>query len=200
MTIANPPHPVVLPWRVVIDTAEQSPFTFAGMRSDASRGGRPIMVETVRRCLGRHPNSLGDYSLETTGGEMLPAYVERKSLEDAQATFLEYAQEHAKGRQVCRFLSEVENLAGVNANGGSAAIVVECNFSELLATVQQRGIRSRQTLAKTIFGAVQSIMGYPHHLPIVFAGSRRLAEIWTFRAMERYYRKRFTERMKEETR
>src|SRR5688572_3920262 len=47
---------IVVPFTVLIDTAEQSPFTFAGLRSDAADGGRPLIVPIQYQSLGRFPD------------------------------------------------------------------------------------------------------------------------------------------------
>ena len=93
--LARATVPVRLPWRIVVDTAEQQPFTFQGIKADASQHYRPIQVETVRRCLGRHPDSYGDYAIERQADNViLPCYVERKSLEDCQGTLLGFQDGH----------------------------------------------------------------------------------------------------------
>lgn len=179
-TIPNQPPSITLPWRIVVDTAEQQPFTFADLHSDADRGNRPLIVETVRRCLGRHPDSLGDYSLESATGEPVFAYVERKSLGDCQTTLLGFGDGHRE-----RFERELSNLA----NTAAALVVVECDFCELLNSAPAYGIRSRQHNAKTLARSVLSLMR-EYRVPWLFAGSRRMAEIMTFRFLENCWKHR----------
>lgn len=187
-TTPNQPKLATLPWRVIVDTAEQFPFTFGGI---TPRGrNRVATVETVQRCLGRHPRSYGDYSLESADGSWNAigyCAVERKSCEDFQSTILEYAETHHAGVDGCRFASELANLRRINKNGGASLLVVEASLEHVLASIRQRGVRERQTLASTILGAVESIAQEYHIIPL-FAGSRRLAELVTFRFLERYWK------------
>ena len=150
--------PVRLPWRVVIDTAEQQPYTFANLSADADHHNRPIAVQTVTRCLGRYPHSLGDYSLESVDGSYYdPAawcYVERKSLEDCQGTLLGFADGHRE-----RFERELANMRDVFLAGGACLVVVECDLCELLmSTPPQRQVagNGRQVVAPIRHFAVAS--------------------------------------------
>ena len=189
-TQAKPVKPVTLPWRIVIDTAEQHAFSFGGLKADANKGNRPIEVETVRRCLGRYPESRGDYSLESVDGvwtHTTPAgwcFVERKSLEDCQSTLLGFADGHRE-----RFESELANLAAVIRCGGAALVVVECDLCELLNAAPCHGVRSRQQNAKTLMRSILACK-MDYCVPWLFCGGRRMAEIATFRFLERFWRVR----------
>jgi hypothetical protein len=185
--VAKTVKPVRLRWRVVIDTAEQHAFSFTDIKADAAQQYRPIQVETVRRCLGRHPNSLGDYSLESANGwQTTPAwcYVERKSLEDCQSTLLGFADGHR-----ARFESELSNLAGVIRAGGAALAVVECDLSSLLTTASAGTTRSNQVNARALHRSVVSLWR-EYGVPWAFCGSRRMAELTTFRFLESFWRHR----------
>jgi hypothetical protein len=193
-TVAKIVKPVRLPWRIVIDTAEQAPFSFTGIRADAARQNRMIEVETVRRCLGRYPDSYGDYSLEpiTCTDESMGmaavwrrwCYVERKSLEDCQSTLLGFADGHRE-----RFESELSNLAAVIRAGGAALVVVECDLAELLNTAPAGTTKSPQTNAKGLHRSVVSCWR-EYGVPWAFCGGRRLAEITTFRFLESFWKHR----------
>lgn len=185
--VAKTIKPVRLRWRVVIDTAEQHAFSFTDIKADAAQQYRPIQVETVRRCLGRHPNSLGDYSLESVNGwQTTPAwcYVERKSLEDCQSTLLGFADGHR-----ARFESELSNLAGVIQAGGAALVVVECDLSSLLTAAPAGTTRSSQVNARALHRSVVSLWR-EYGVPWAFCGSRRMAELTTFRFLESFWRHR----------
>jgi hypothetical protein len=184
-TIPNPPKPLTLPWRVVVDTAEQAPFTFTDLRSDSSRGNRPLIIETVRRSIGRHPVGMGDYSLESADG--VTSYVgwcnvERKSREDCQTTILGFGDGHRD-----RFEQELDNLSRLCIGGGCAMIVVECSFEQLISTAPQYGQKTAGQNAKTL---LRSVLAYQqdYRVPWLFAGSRRMAEIATFRFLERFWK------------
>lgn len=174
---------LVLPWRIVIDTAEQHPFTFQGLRADADKDNRPLIVETVRRCIGRHPVSYGDYSLESADGQLSLVHycnVERKSREDCQSTILGFGDGHRE-----RFEQELEVLSKVDA----ALVVVECSFEQLLSTAPSFGRKTASQNAKTLCRSVLAFQ-QDYKVPWLFAGSRRLAEIATFRFLERFWKHR----------
>lgn len=187
--VARIVKPVRLPWRVVIDTAEQQPYTFANLSADADRQNRPIAVETVTRCLGRYPHSLGDYSLEAVDGSYHdPAawcYVERKSLEDFQATILGYPERRA------RFESELANLQAVILGGGQAKVVVEADLEEMIYPVIP--VRNQRHATKNLHRSWVRLEGRFGNL-ITPCGSRRLAEITTFRFLESFWKHRIKAR------
>ena len=56
------------PFTILIDTGESRPFTFQDIKSDANQNLRPFAVRTKRACLGRHPDSLGDYTIDGAFG------------------------------------------------------------------------------------------------------------------------------------
>jgi hypothetical protein len=165
---------VMCPFTVVIDSAEQSPFTFQGLQTDADQGSRPLIVETKWQALGRHPDSLGDYSLD---GYIGRCHVERKSMDDAHGTILGW------GVRRDRFERELQNLSGLDA----AMIVVECSLATLLANApafKRTAAQNQKALHRSIIAFQQD-----YRVPWVFCDSRRLAEQTTFRFLERYWRK-----------
>ncbi|GEM_PF-2475388 len=182
--------PVRLPWRVVVDTAEQQPYTFANIAADADRQNRPIAVETVTRCLGRYPLSLGDYSLEGLDGSYHdPAvwcYVERKSLRDCQSTLLGFADGHRE-----KFARELANMRDVLLAGGACLVVVECDLCELLMSTPPQSSKPPGTVAKSLHRSVISLWR-EYGVPWAFAGNRRLGEITTFRFLESFWKHRIT--------
>jgi hypothetical protein len=98
------------PFTILVDTREQLPYDFVGLKGDASEGGLPLTVRTHRCTL-----PAGDYSIE---GYARMVCVERKSATDLAGTL-------TRGRR--RFLAELDRLREYDA----AWIVVEAELSEL---------------------------------------------------------------------
>lgn len=146
---------------VVVDTREQLPYTFAGIRADRSDGGGPLTVPVRVGTLAS-----GDYSL--VGCESLVA-VERKSKADLFGTL-------GKGRD--RFERELARLAGYRA----AAVVVEATWPEVVTDPPPRS----ELPPKTV---LRSVLAWKVRYPTVhwdFVGPRALAEVFTFRFLERF--------------
>lgn len=114
--------PIYAPFTILIDSAEQQPFTFTGLRADSSKKYAPLIVRTESANLGRYPNSLGDYTIKEGGQNRI--HIERKSLSDAVSTFLGFGD---GGQQRTRFTSELANLAAIECG----AVVVEANFCQV---------------------------------------------------------------------
>lgn len=151
------------------DTREQVIYTFEGIGWDAQDGGGPdktITVETVRGTLRS-----GDYSL--LGFESRVA-VERKSLADLYSTL-------SQGRD--RFERELERLAAMEC----AAVVIEADWPTICAAPPPH----TKLAPKTVFRSIIAwTVRYPtiHWIP---AGPRRLAEVTTFRLLERFLKEEF---------
>ena len=146
---------------VVIDTREQLPFAFAGLTCDQADGGGPLTVTTTRGTLAS-----GDYSL--VGYETRLA-VERKSLADLYSTI-------GQGRD--RFERELVRLAAFEF----AAVVIEATWPEVCADPPPH----TELPPKTVF---RSILAWMVRYPAVrwlACGPRRLAEVTTFRLLERF--------------
>lgn len=179
-------EPLLNPWTVLIDTAEQFPYTFDGIHADSDRKNRLLRfipgVNVIRQCLGRHPDSRGDYSIEGFVGRV---HVERKSMDDAHGTLLGWQIDGNNGRRE-RFECELKNLANVEC----AAVVVECSFGQLVAQAPEydQGKKTKACNAKIL---ERSIIAYQQDfgVPWLFCDDRRAAEIVTFRFMERFYEK-----------
>lgn len=175
---------VICPFTVLIDTAEQSPFTFAGLRTDANEGNRPLIVPTKFQSLGRFPESLGDYSIDSPLGGIGRCHVERKSMQDAQSTILGFARKGEDDSRRERFERELELLSDMEAG----IVVVECSFTQLLANAPQFGRKTAAQNAKTLH---RSVMAYvaDYSVPWLWCDDRRIAEKTTFVWFQRWYRK-----------
>lgn len=146
---------------VVIDTREQLAYAFADLACDQADGGGPLAVPTVRGTLAS-----GDYSL--LGYESRVA-IERKSKEDLYSTI-------GQGRD--RFERELARLDAMEF----AAVVVEATWLEVCTEPPPHTALP----AKTVFRSIVAwAVRHPrvHWLP---AGPRRLAEVTTFRLLERF--------------
>lgn len=151
------------------DTREQSPYAFQGIGWDASDGGGPgktLTIETVRGTLRS-----GDYSL--VGYESRVA-VERKSLADWYGTL-------GKGRD--RFERELERLRSYDF----AAVVIEASLTEMATAPPE----FTQLNPKTVY---RTFVAWQVRYPVKFipCDGRRLAEITTFRLLERFLREEMT--------
>jgi hypothetical protein len=175
MTKKSTFEPIVCPFIVLIDSAEQTPFTFERIHADANHGHREMVVGTRWKCLGRHPKQLGDYSIDGLIGQV---HVERKSVVDCQGTILGW------GGSRDRFEQELFNLSHIPA----ALVVVEGSIQDVLSTSNDRRTREHRVVAKQLHRSILALM-QDFHVPWYFAGSRREAEISTFRFLERFYRK-----------
>ena len=163
----------VTPFTILIDTAEQQPFAFQGLRGDQKDDARPWIVRTEWRALGRHPDSLGDYSLD---GHVGRVHVERKSIEDCIGTILGF-----DGRRE-RFETELHNLSRIDA----PLVVIEGTLQTVLDAVEDT---TKKTAALRKKGLFRSILAFQqdYRIPWLFCDGRRLAEIATFRFLERYH-------------
>ncbi len=166
--------PVMAPFVVLVDSAEGDPYTFEGLQADSRQGSRPLIVQTQWQPLGRHPQSFGDYSIENCVGRVA---VERKSMDDCWSTVLGFS-----GGRRERFEQELANLATAEA----AVVVVESSMESLLAEMPKYGVKSREHNQKTFF---RSIIAWQQRYPVqwMFAGNRTLAEVYTFRYLEKFW-------------
>lgn len=173
---------VICPFTVLIDTAEQSPFTFQNLRTDADQGHRPLIVPVQHQALGRFPDSLGDYSLDSPVGGVGRCHVERKSMTDAHSTILGWARKGEDTGRRERFERELELLSEMEAG----LVVVECSFTQLIANAPQYGMRTAAQNAKAIHRSVLSWM-QKYRVQWIFADDRRMAEKSTFHWLRQWY-------------
>lgn len=173
-----------LPFAILIDSAEQQPFEFQNLRADADKKYRTYRAKTERVCLGRYPDSLGDYSLSGAVGH---CHVERKGQGDAYSTFLGFGR-HGTTSRYERFRQELENLSQIDA----ALVVVECPLQQLLLQAPKTETRSPQDNARMIY---RSILAWQQDYRVqwAFCESRRMAEITTFRWLYRWWEKHLKE-------
>ena len=184
--------PLVNPFKIIIDTAEQQPFAFQGIHADADRDNCEIVIQPginlLRQCLGRHPHSLGDYSIDGFVGR---CHVERKSMDDAHGTFLGWTGGSSDFGRRQRFEQELANLSNVEC----PAVVVECSLGALLdnAPEYDQGHKTARLNRKILH---RSILAWQQDYQVhwIFCDTRRMAELATFRWLERFWEKHRTKK------
>lgn len=174
--------PITTPYTIAIDTAEQQPYPFLGLRADADQDYRPLTVPLLRMCLGRHPNSLGDYSLTGFIGRV---HIERKSVNDCIGTICGFGENgEDKGRRE-RFESELANLSKIEA----PLVIVEGSLATVLASVQgwEGSSKTAEQWRKIVF---RSLIAWQQDYLVrwQFCDTRALAEYVAFRYLERFYK------------
>jgi ERCC4-type nuclease len=170
-------EPFMSPFQIAIDTREQAPFSFSGMRTDSRQKYRPLIVSTIMRTL----NS-GDYSIVGYESDIA---IERKSPPDAWSTFTTDRE---------RFERELSRLQQMRF----AAVVIECSLEQLEEGPGRTNHSQRQSavVGKT---CIRSIYAWSQRFPRVhwFArSSRREAELTTFHLLERFWLDRQKERIR----
>lgn len=185
--------PLYVPFTWLVDTAEQEnhAWEFQNIKSDADKQGRVFIVDTNnpshyrKVCLGRHPASLGDYSIEwVENGQITSAVgllaIERKARTDMQSTLLGFSDDRRE-----RFEQELSNLAGMHS-----AVVIESTFPEMVYSIEPRGSKPAEHLMKTLWRSVLSLqMTFPRPA-WVFAGDRAHAEKAAWDIAFAYWKKR----------
>ena len=159
-------EPIICPFRVAIDTREQAPYEFLGLRANADKKYAPILVGHDRVNL---PTGKGDYSIVGLSKIAL----ERKSKADLYSSI-------ASGRD--NFESRLLRMQAFAGNWYSA-IIVEAEISELVNDPPPHTQYSPKSLIRTI-GAWD--MRYPA-VKWFFLPGRQAAEAWTFRTLERFW-------------
>lgn len=164
------------PFTIYIDTAEQLPFAFQGIYGDADTNYDLWDVQTARACLGRHPNSLGDYSVSDGVGHCA---VERKSMNDGHSTILGFKDDHR-----ARFEAELANMQNIEA----PLVILECSFEEFICCAPETPYKSQAENAKNLFRSVLALQ-QKYRVPWIFAGDRASAEQVTFHWLKRWWDK-----------
>lgn len=188
------------PFTILIDSAESQPWTFDGLFADADKDDAPLYVPTRWQCLGRHPDSQGDYSIDGLVGQVA---IERKSMDDCISTVLgwdsRYQVEKGLNGRRERFKRELENLAAMR----SAIVVVEAPLERCMKRMpgsdgldynadawegsnEQRGVKTVRENRKIFFRSVVSWQER-YRVNWMFCADRRAAEIFAFRWLEKCF-------------
>ena len=156
-------EPFVVPFTIVVDGQEKQPYRFDGLHADASLKERPLVVPTSWGQL-----RTGDYSIK---GWERHVTVERKSLADLYSTL---------GQHRDRFEREHERMIEMGA--GSSCVIIEASWDEIL----NRPPRRSKLLPKTVYRTFLS-WSQKYCVPWYAMESRRLAEVTTFRWLEKWW-------------
>lgn len=163
---SRPAREMLCPFTVAIDTREQRPFAFEGLRGNADKGSLPIVVRTARVTLS---TGRGDYSIV----ELPTVGVERKSLADLYGSI-------AQGRE--NFARRLALMSEGLAPGG-AHVVVEAEPFVILNNPPPHTRMDPRALWRTILAwQVRHPLVTWHFLP-----DRGYAEGQTFRILERFW-------------
>lgn len=161
--------------KILIDSAEGNPWAFKNLAGYSRDRLERFSADTQYACLGRHPHSVGDYSIEGFIGRV---GIERKSKDDCINTLFGF------GERAERFKQELANLSQF-----TSCVIVECSLGELLASlpcdyIAKSAIEQRRILQGSIVALIQD-----YQVPWLFASSRRHAEILAYRFLNRFWRK-----------
>lgn len=167
------------PFTILLDSREQSPWRFDGFTTDRSSSGeamRPLWVPVRWQGL-----PTGDYSIETPAGESLAdrIVIERKSLADLYGTL-------GAGRE--RFAAEHERMAKIVGKGGYACVVIEASLEQAIGEPPDESKLHPKTVFRTFCSWTAK-----YKTPWFFCGSRRLAEVFAFRLLEKWWAGQFCE-------
>ena len=154
-------HP--LPYAIIIDSREQSPFDFRDLPADKKEGGGYIIVQTKRQAL-----RTGDYSIE---GMEERISIERKSIEDLF---------NCVGNDRDRFERQLMRLNELE----KPFLVVEADWARIA-----KGCVHSKLQPKTVIRSV--IAWQMNYFPKVhwwFCSGKREAELCTFRILDRFWK------------
>ena len=164
---------LVVPFTVLYDHRESTGgWTFSGLVGDSRRKNRPLIVPTEKIHM-----VTADYTVKD-----VPVFIERKSHDDfiGSITGGHHNLELEFGR-----------MQAIVAAGGYCCMVVESSMDRICDELESPA-SMRKAKAANVLGVVAS---WParFQVPILFAGSRRYAELLAFSVMDKFvesYRKR----------
>lgn len=154
--------PVEIPFTILVSGAEQARYWFTGLQADAAQKYRPLTINSKRSHL-----ETGDYTIE---GMQDRVAVERKSVPDLLQTL-------ADGRD--RFRREHERMAKMEA----ACVMIEGTWPEIILETHEHGVTPKVALRTWLSWSID--FGIPWYA----VGPRRLAEILTFRFLQKFWEK-----------
>lgn len=152
---------LVAPFRIVVDSREQAPYTFEGYRS---ADGQPLIIPTAE---GGLPT--GDYSIAGYEDEVC---VERKSIGDLFATL---------GQRREQFEAEHDRMAGM----ASACVVIEATWDDIILRPPKQSLLN----PKSVFGTAASWL-HKYGVPWFTLGHRKAAELWTYTFLKAFHKQK----------
>ena len=158
--VAN--KPAICPFTVIVDTREQQPYTFLGLKADHKRQWSTLFVPTIRKCL-----PVGDYSVVDYESRVV---VERKSKSDLWGS-------------VGRRSNFERRLERMSEQFDYAAVVIEAELSEILNDPPNFSTITPKNLNRTILAWRQR-----YAVDWWFVPGRAFGEAYTFRILERFFR------------
>ena len=167
----RPRKPITCQFTVLIDNQEGAPYTFTGLDAGSKRSYRPLIVPTKIVSL-----KTGDYSIEGFEDQIA---IERKELSDL---FGSLGGKGGVRRE--RLEREHERMRDMIVWGGFAALVIEGSLDQAMEDPPYWSRTSPESILGTMV-SWQARYGVHWH----WCGTRRWAEILTFRILERAWRK-----------
>lgn len=152
-------QPAVSEFAVIVDTREQAPFRFTGIKQD---DGRDLIVPLINRGLAS-----GDYAIDGLESVMS---VERKSLRDFYGSI-------SAGRE--RFEREIQRLNEMQ----SAHVVIEGDWDDIMQPESFTRVPPKVAMRTMQSWSIKYPRVHWWAMP-----SRRLAEVWTYRLLEMLWR------------
>jgi DNA excision repair protein ERCC-4 len=176
--LSIPAAPVISPFTITVDNREQSPFTFHEFYElqRIQRQNQKLVLQCpyVVQCESGTLQT-GDYSLRGFHSQIC---IERKSLPDLVGTL-------TSGRE--RFIRELDRMMAPSFE--FTAVVVEASWLNLIHSEEYR-----TAIKKSVVSSVIAFQQRYRTVQWHFAGSRREAERWTLRSVERFWNDRQPEK------
>lgn len=158
-----PPKIIKVPFTIAIDTREQLPYSFVGIRADSDKDYAILEVPTMRTGL-----PIGDYLVLG-----LPqAVIERKSKEDLYASVSQRRDNFEQ--RLCRMQEELR----------WAAVVIEASWHEVITQPPTFTQFNPKSLNRTLIAWMQR---FPR-VHWCYLPNRDFAERHTFRCLERWWK------------
>ena len=161
---AQPPpgEIVVCPFKAIVDTREQHPWTFQGIQRGNDQYIVPREIATL---------ATGDYSIEGFESQYT---IERKSSDDLVGSV-------TAGHQ--RFEREHERMLAMIEAGGQACVICEGSLASICDELTADG---RWKARQTLVGCTAS-WPFKYRVPWFFAGSRFRAEDLAFSILMKWW-------------